>query len=198
MNISFYLIVFNLQNYIIWIKAIADFIKNSPKTRVIQFISSTFEDTKFEQDYLLSEIFPFLTEFCRLLHLEFNIVSMRWGVRSKAGNDHKTSELCMSELYDCINHSVGLAYVTLQSHRYGYRPFPSVILADEFEYIKNNNILTNYSNEYLEPPYWLLDNNSVPAVYNLQPVSSIPLCSNYVLSDDDKHKGKTDSKFKGK
>ena len=124
----------------------------SASSRVVLFISSTFEDTKFEQDYLLLEVFPFLEDFCRQLHLSFSVVTMRWGVRAAAGNFHLTSEMCMQQLEMCKQESVGLAYVTLQSHRYGYRPFPNTILADEFEKIMRN--VSGELQQYLDPPYW--------------------------------------------
>ena len=106
-------------------------------SKVTYFISSTFEDTKFEQDFLLENVFSFINKLCKLMSYDFNIVSMRWGVRSYSNNSHLVSELCMRELYECLNNSKGISYITLQSHRYGYRPFPSVILSDEF-----NSIIT--------------------------------------------------------
>ena len=49
------------------------------KTRTQVFLSSTFEDTKNEQDHMLLEVFPFLREeICRPLGLDFDIVTMRW------------------------------------------------------------------------------------------------------------------------
>lgn len=38
-----------------------------PKERVRLFLSSTFDDTRFEQDAILSTAYPFLKQFCREL-----------------------------------------------------------------------------------------------------------------------------------
>jgi len=82
--------------------------------KLVIFLSSTFEDTKFEQDFMLAEIFPFLREICLELGLDFDVVSMRWGVNGKAGDTHKTSELCMQQLEYCKNNSISTAYITFQ------------------------------------------------------------------------------------
>ena len=99
-------------------------------------MSSTFDDTKFEQDVLLRKAFSNLKTFCNNWGLEFNVVSMRWGIIGKSGNSHMTSELCMTQLQRCLDESAGPAFVTLQSHRYGYCLLPSVIEKREFESIK--------------------------------------------------------------
>ena len=101
------------------------------------FISSTFDDTKNEQDAILERALPELQAFCRSKGLQFQIVSMRWGVLARSGNNHLTSELCISQLHRCLDESAGTAFVTIQSHRYGYRPFPSIIEKTEFESIKS-------------------------------------------------------------
>ena len=82
--------------------------------KLVIFLSSTFEDTKFEQDFLLAEIFPFLRKICLLLDIDFDIVSMRWGVNGKAGDSHKTGELCMQQLEYCKKTSISTAYITFQ------------------------------------------------------------------------------------
>ena len=51
------------------------------KTRSQVFLSSTFEDTKNEQDDMLVNVFPFMREdICRPLGLDFDVVTMRWVV----------------------------------------------------------------------------------------------------------------------
>lgn len=168
-------------------------------SKIMYFMSSTFDDTKFEQDFLLEHVFPFLKICCKILHFDFNVVSMRWGVRSFAGNNHLTSDMCMRELYDCLNLSAGVAYITLQSHRYGYRPFPNTILAQEFECIHESiqkHLLYSPDIKYLEPPFWKRDDTSVPVVYRLQPVCSLPGCDHYLLTDAEKLRCKSDNTFK--
>ena len=50
---------------------------NSEKT---VFISSTFDDTKHEQDELLKKVFPFIVEQAKRLGMQFNVVTMRFEV----------------------------------------------------------------------------------------------------------------------
>jgi hypothetical protein len=85
------------------------------------FLSSTFDDTKCEQDFMLEHLFPFLRdEICSSLSLEFDVVSMRWGVRGKALDTHQPSEMCMQQLEDCKRSSVSAAYLTFQSHPHSF------------------------------------------------------------------------------
>ena len=72
------------------------------------FLSSTFEDTKNEQDHMLVNVFPFVREdICRPLGLDFDVVTMRWGVNGIASSTHRTSEMCMKQLEDSKQCSVG-------------------------------------------------------------------------------------------
>jgi hypothetical protein len=164
---------------------------------VLHFISSTFEDTQFEQDYLLTQCFPFLKEFCDELLLDFNVVSMRWGVRARAGNDHRTAELCMEELQQCLQKSAGLAYIAIQSYRYGFQPFPRIICSDEFDAIKE--VLLDKDEDditHLECPYWKLNTSIVPWCYELQPIASLPELEDYLISDEDNRRMRVDDKYK--
>ena len=170
-----------------------------PKSEVRLFISSTFDDTKFEQDVLLRKTFPNLKAFCNNLGLGFNVVSMRWGVLGRSGNKHMTSELCMTQLQKCLDESAGPAFVTLQSHRYGFCPFPSVIEQREFEAIKAALVAAHGGvtvDRRFENPYWRLDESCDPRVYQLQPVSTLPGCQDYLLSDEDKLRASKDDVFK--
>lgn len=166
------------------------------KNRVVVFVSSTFEDTKFENDYLLRHVFPFLKRYCAVLQMDFNAISMRWGVRSGASNDHDTADMCMKQLHDCLEQSAGLAYITLQSHRYGYCPFPNIILAKEFEELLRRAERMQLKDEYLRAPYWRLDTSAVPLVYMLQPVNTIPTCEDYLLTDEEKERCRQDTTYK--
>ena len=166
-----------------------------PKTSVRIFMSSTFDDTKFEQDALLRKVFPELQRFCVNLGLSFDVVSMRWGVLSRSGDSHMTSELCMTQLQKCLDESAGPAFVTLQSHRYGFCPFPPVVLKLEFDAMRTA-LVGNSAFYLLEAPYWKLDESADPMVYQLQPVSSLPGCEHYLLSDEDKARGMQDEAFK--
>ncbi|KAI8807731.1 hypothetical protein BJ742DRAFT_854154 [Cladochytrium replicatum] len=67
--------------------------------------------------------------------LTFDIVDMRWGVLDSSTDNHATAELCLQELEACFEDSIGPALVCLAGDRYGYRPAPVVIKAQEFEEI---------------------------------------------------------------
>jgi len=59
----------------------------------------------------MEEIYPRLKDFCRDYMLEFQVVDMRWGVRDEATNEHKTADLCMTELNACQRLSLGPNFV---------------------------------------------------------------------------------------
>ena len=56
--------------------------------------------------------------------LEFQVVDMRWGVRDEATDDHLTTSLCLQELHNCKEMSVGTSFFFLMGQKYGYRPLP--------------------------------------------------------------------------
>jgi len=68
---------------------------------------------------LLKTVYPRLRDFCRSLSLGFDVVLMRWGVLARSGDEHLTSELCMSQLEMCKRESFGLSLLTPQGYRYG-------------------------------------------------------------------------------
>lgn len=54
--------------------------------------------------------------------------------------------------------------------KYGFRPLPSKIVATEFERLLDN--LTDHEERNLLEKWFVCDNNAVPSIYVLQPVSS--------------------------
>ena len=70
-----------------------------------------FTDMKTERNTLSQKSYPELSEFCQQFNLDFKTVDMRWGVTDEAGNDHKTSFLCIKEIEICQKVSVGPNYV---------------------------------------------------------------------------------------
>lgn len=167
-----------------------------PRGKVLHFISSTFEDTQFEQDFMLLHCFPFLRQYCDQLGLDFDIVSMRWGVRARANNAHRTSEMCLEELHYCLEESLGIGYISLQSHRYGFQPFPRIIESAEFEAIKRALSDQQVDISKLEEPYWKLNSSVIPSCFELQPIVSIPGLEAYLISDADKLRMAQDDLFK--
>ena len=60
---------------------------------------------------------------------------MRWGVRDEATDDHMTTSICLEEVKNCQEVSMGPNFVFLGGQKYGYRPIPNVIECDEFDSI---------------------------------------------------------------
>ena len=46
------------------------------------FISSTFNDMHAERDYLVTEVFPELREWCEARRIRLTDIDLRWGVTS--------------------------------------------------------------------------------------------------------------------
>ncbi|KAK2152117.1 hypothetical protein LSH36_339g02004 [Paralvinella palmiformis] len=167
------------------------------KPKIIRiFTSSTFTDTFHERNRLMVDVYPKLKDFCQEYGYQFQVVDMRWGVREESENDHLAVELCMQELKNCQKLSVGPNFVvsslmfrshlfssciialhwetpnlqqSFLSHKYGYRPFPRVIPADEFDLLTDE---VTEEEEMLIDNWFLLDENLVPPAYVLQPISS--------------------------
>ena len=81
---------------------------------------------------------------------------MRWGISDEATNNHMASNICMNEIKNSQDASIGPNFVVfvhrdkfyqksfnflhkkgLLSHRYGSRGLPSRILADEYKLLKD-------------------------------------------------------------
>nr|XP_002741812.1 PREDICTED: leucine-rich repeat and WD repeat-containing protein KIAA1239-like [Saccoglossus kowalevskii] len=143
------------------------------RSRVVRiFTSSTFTDTSVERNALMSEIYPKIKDYCKTNYgLEFQVVDMRWGVRDEATDDHMTSQLCMNEIKACQKLSTGPNFVTFLCQKYGYRPFPPKIPADEFEAMRDVLNGDGKSVDILND-WFQKDANAVPPIYILQPISS--------------------------
>ncbi|XP_064609072.1 NACHT and WD repeat domain-containing protein 2-like [Liolophura sinensis] len=137
------------------------------------FISSTFSDMIWERNALMERVYPKLKDYCRDEHgLEFQAVDMRWGVHADAQNDHQASSLCLQEIRNCQELSIGPNFVILMGQKYGSRPFPTHIVQPEFELLlsvmRDDEEVLNLINTWFK-----IDENSVPFRYVLQPINSI-------------------------
>ncbi|KAK7479964.1 hypothetical protein BaRGS_00028791, partial [Batillaria attramentaria] len=142
-----------------------------PSDKIVRiFLSSTFTDTRHERNELMKEVFPRLRSWCQGQGYQFQVVDMRWGVRDEATDDHRTTDLCLREIERCTQISTGPCFVTLVSHKYGYRVFPREIVATEFDLLMNA-ISSEPAKELLKK-WFRLDGNAVPPTYILQPISS--------------------------
>ncbi|XP_033761972.1 NACHT domain- and WD repeat-containing protein 1-like isoform X2 [Pecten maximus] len=148
------------------------------------FTSSTFTDTMHERNVWMSEAYPRVKTFCQELGYEFQVVDMRWGVRDEAMDDHSTTDLCLKELQLCQKLSTGPNFVTLLSHKYGYRSLTREIDAEEFE--KIFAVIESIEAKELLKKWYRKDNNAVPPMYLLSPISKhLP---DFLSSDKDASK----------
>src|SRR3954453_1799681 len=95
------------------------------------FVSSTFNDFAAERNALQAEVFPRLQEFCRQHGGRFQAVDLRWGVSEEAGRDQQTLAVCLQEARRCQTSTPRPNFTALLGSRYGWRPLPPHIPADE-------------------------------------------------------------------
>lgn len=102
----------------------------------------------------------------------FQIVDMRWGVRDEATDDHMTTTICLEEIRNCQETSIGPNFIFFGGQKYGYRPVPTLISCGEFEKIlRTLSDLEKDASLLLE--WYDKDLNANPPVMILQPISSI-------------------------
>jgi len=131
------------------------------------FISSTFGDLQEERNSLQKNVFPRLRDLCRQHGCRFQAIDLRWGVREEAGLDQQTMKICLGEIERCRKISPRPNFVVLLGDRYGWRPLPPEIAADEFEAIEKN--VPGADDRTFLRLWYQRDDNAVPAVYGLKP-----------------------------
>ena len=107
--------------------------KDNYKRMIRCFVSSTFDDTFHERNFLLEDVVPYLKECARNRGLDFAFSEMRFGIRDKASSENRTSEICMEELRYCQDVSPGMNYILISGDKYGFRPCPPRISKEHFE-----------------------------------------------------------------
>ncbi|HVR29975.1 MAG TPA: DUF4062 domain-containing protein [Thermoanaerobaculia bacterium] len=95
------------------------------------FVSSTFTDLKAERDALQERVFPALQQLCRAHDCRFQAIDLRWGVSGEATNDQRALPICIEEVARCQAITPRPNFILLLGDRYGWRPLPYEILADE-------------------------------------------------------------------
>jgi NACHT domain- and WD repeat-containing protein len=100
------------------------------------FVSSTFEDMAAERNALQTDVFPRLHKLCAEHDARFQAIDLRWGVRDEATLDQQTMGVCLAELARCKTTTPRPNFVVLLGDRYGWRPPPAEVPADEFEAIR--------------------------------------------------------------
>ncbi|XP_033644515.1 NACHT domain- and WD repeat-containing protein 1-like [Asterias rubens] len=140
-----------------------------PSKVVRIFVSSTFGDTVAERNSLLDRAYSTLHEWCILHDLEFQVVDMRWGVRDEASAYHMTTKLCIREIQNCMKLSLGPNFMFILGQRYGWRPTPASIDGADYQTLIKH---TTETESTLLAKWYLLDENSDPPIYALQPITA--------------------------
>ncbi|XP_045845669.1 NACHT domain- and WD repeat-containing protein 1 isoform X1 [Meles meles] len=124
-------------------------------------------DMDAEREALQSTAFPEVQTFCQKHGLMFEVVDLRWGIRSTEATDHMTTELCLEELDRCRKTSIGPAFVALLGDQYGPCPVPTLIEEKEWEALRAQ--LTSRPRDLeLVARRFRRDENAVPPTYLLQ------------------------------
>ena len=100
------------------------------------FVSSTFEDMAAERNALQERVFPRLRDLCAEHDARFQAIDLRWGVRDEASLDQQTMGVCLAELARCQATTPRPNFIVLLGDRYGWRPPPAEVPADEFQAIR--------------------------------------------------------------
>ena len=143
------------------------------------FISSTFSDLAEERNALHASVFPKLRALCESRGCRFHAIDLRWGVRDEAALDQQTMAICLREIERCLQTGIKPNFLILLGDRYGWRPLPSRVPADEFEMLMS--VLSDGDRSWLvwnedqrahEKGWYRRDDNAVPAEYVLRPRAS--------------------------
>lgn len=131
------------------------------------FVSSTFSDLKAERNALSQFVFPRLRELCSRHGCQFQAIDLRWGISSEAGLDQQTVPICIEEVRRCQATTPKPNFIILLGDRYGWRPLPSEIPADEFLAVERH--IPREDHRALLREWYRRDDNSVPPAFCLQP-----------------------------
>ena len=105
----------------------------TPSDKVTTFASSTFTDTHPERNIAMKEALPAARALGDAHGVSVSIVDMRYGLRNDSTLKHMTWSECCRELMRCAVESGGVCFLSLQSHKYGYRPLPKGISKYNYE-----------------------------------------------------------------
>ncbi|XP_072457369.1 NACHT domain- and WD repeat-containing protein 1 [Notamacropus eugenii] len=124
-----------------------------------------------ERETLLGAAYPEVQTFCQKHGLMLEVVDLRWGLPTLEAVDHTTTDLCLEEIAMCQKLSAGPTFIALMGDQYGHCPIPRLIEEKEFQALcaqltKSPNNLT-----LLAQWFWK-DDNAVPPVYILQPITT--------------------------
>ena len=139
------------------------------------FVSSTFEDLKAERDALQRYVFPRLADLCATRNARLQAIDLRWGVSEEASLDQRAIPICLTEIERCQRLTPRPNFIVLLGDRYGWRPLPASIDAEEFTAIRANvaeqdaSLLAWAAGQAPGAKGWYrLDENAVPPQYVLR------------------------------
>jgi len=135
------------------------------------FVSSTFKDLQIERNALQERVFPKLRALSEAHGARFQAIDLRWGVSEEASVDQQTMPVCLGEIARCQKLTPRPNFIVLLGDRYGWRPLPALILAEEFESIQS--CITDKKERELLALWYRCDDNALPPVYVLKPQSQI-------------------------
>ena len=151
------------------------------------FVSSTFDDLKAERNALQKHVFPRLQQLCAEHGSHFQAIDLRWGVNEEASLDQRTMRICLEEIRRCQRVTPQPNFVVLLGDRYGWRPLPEEISADEFENLKTR--IVDHKDQQLLAQWYHRDDNAVPPAYILQPrTGEFEKSETWQAVEDDLHK----------
>ncbi len=104
---------------------------------------------------------------CQSFGARFQAIDLRWGVREEAGHDQRTMEICLGEIERCQRTGIKPNFIVLLGDRYGWRPLPGRIEAEEFRAVRKG--IADATPRELVDGWYRLDENAVPREYLLKP-----------------------------
>ncbi|MGH7560442.1 MAG: AAA family ATPase [Gemmatimonadales bacterium] len=126
------------------------------------FVSSTFSDLEPERNALQRKVFPALRKLCEEGGARFQAIDLRWGVPDEAGLDQRTIRICLEEVERCRAISPRPNFLVLLGERYGWRPLPPEIPADEYDEIAGR-LRSDPAGLALLEAWYRFDGNAIPA-----------------------------------
>lgn len=118
------------------------------------------------RDALQREVFPKLREFCYQHGCRSQAIDLRWGVSEEAAVDQQTMNICLEEIRRSQEVTPRPNFIVLLGQRYGWRPLPAHIPAEEFEQILDR---VSESQRGLLGQWYRRDDDAVPPECCLQP-----------------------------
>lgn len=138
------------------------------------FVSSTFSDLVAERNALQERVFPRLRELAMAHGCRFQAIDLRWGVSEEAALDQQTMRICLGEIERCRAVSPRPNFVILLGSRFGWRPLPYAIPADELDRLlpqvapeAREKLLWREDQPAGEAGWYRRDDNAVPPEYVL-------------------------------